>query len=265
MRRWLIAEQPRFWLPSRTARLRSRRPEKVREALALRAEGCATKTIARRLGIARSTVRYWLDRCAGVAQSAEAIGLKPIQCGFDSHHQHQAEYAYLLGMYLGDGCISRMPRTYVLRIFLHRKQIDVIERVNHALRSLLPDHRVGYVLAVTMPVSPSRPTSTDGPIFFLTTVWGVSTHAPSCSSRGKSRLWSGILSSSSGVSSSPMAVAIDELSAGRTSRRTHFRITRPIFQTSSSRRVAGSAFDHARPTGSRFPSPGGPTWRDSTR
>ena len=178
MRRWLIAEQPRFWLPSRTARLRSRRPEKVREALALRAEGCATKTIARRLGIARSTVRYWLDRCAGVAQSAEAIGLKPIQCGFDSHHQHQPEYAYLLGMYLGDGCISRMPRTYVLRIFLHRKQIDVIERVNHALRSLLPDHRVGYVLAVTMPVSPSRPTSTDGPIFFLTTVWGVSTHAP---------------------------------------------------------------------------------------
>jgi hypothetical protein len=51
----------------------------------------------------------------------------------------------LLGMYLGDGCISRTRRTYVLRIFLHRKQVDVIARVYRAIRSLLPDHRVGYV------------------------------------------------------------------------------------------------------------------------
>ena len=54
-------------------------------------------------------MRHWFEQSAGVAQSAEAIGLKPIQCGFDSHHQHQSEYAYLLGMSIGEGCISRAP------------------------------------------------------------------------------------------------------------------------------------------------------------
>lgn len=101
--------------------------------------------ISRTLAVPRSTVRYWLGRCAGVAQWAEATGLKPVQWGFDSLHQHQLPaYAYLLGMYLGDGYIGRLPRSYSLRIFLHKQQLDIAAKVRAAILTLLPDHRVGY-------------------------------------------------------------------------------------------------------------------------
>jgi hypothetical protein len=147
MQRWLVREPTDDWFPARRrVGIRPRRVDEFKRAVALHGAGTAKATIAKQLGVPRSTVRYWLERSAGVAQSAEAIGLKPIQCGFESHHQHhESSYAYLLGMYLGDGYISRMPRTYVLRIFLHRNQLAAIERVTAAIRSLLPDHRVGCV------------------------------------------------------------------------------------------------------------------------
>ena len=145
MRRWLVRESTEDRVPVRRGGgIRTRRIDEFRQAVALRGAGTAKATIAKQLRLPRSTVRYWLERSAGVAQSAEATGLKPVQCGFESHHQHHgSSYAYLLGMYLGDGYISRMPRTYVLRVYLHRKQSAVIERVTAAVRSLLPDHRVG--------------------------------------------------------------------------------------------------------------------------
>jgi hypothetical protein len=45
-------------------------------------------------------------------------------------------------MYLGDGYISHAGRGYALRIFLHRDQWDVIERVIDAMSTLLPFNRV---------------------------------------------------------------------------------------------------------------------------
>jgi hypothetical protein len=141
---WNVAEQQLPWAlgePATGPRARYRLV--VPRALELRSAGYATKTIARELGVPRSTVRYWFGRGAGVAQSAEAIGLKPIQCGFDSHHQHQdSAYAYLLGMYLGDGHLVRSQSTYVLRVFLNEKQGDVIQRVMASISTLLPHNRV---------------------------------------------------------------------------------------------------------------------------
>lgn len=115
----------------------------VPRALEMRRVGYAIKAIARALGVPRSTVQYWFRRGAGVAQSVEAIGLNPIQCGFESHHQHQdPAYSYLLGMYLGDGHLIRCRRTYVLRIFLNEKQDDVIQRVKVAIMALRPFNSV---------------------------------------------------------------------------------------------------------------------------
>jgi len=42
-------------------------------------------------------------------------------------------YVYLLGLYLGDGCITRTPRTYVLRIFLNENQPHVIAEAARAI------------------------------------------------------------------------------------------------------------------------------------
>jgi len=41
-------------------------------------------------------------------------------------------YSYLLGMYRGDGYLSRTPRTYLLEISLHEQQTRVIDRVMRA-------------------------------------------------------------------------------------------------------------------------------------
>jgi hypothetical protein len=51
---------------------------------------------------------------------------------------------YLLGLYLGDGCITRMPRTHVMRIFLNDGQPDVIAEAARAISQLVPMPRVGF-------------------------------------------------------------------------------------------------------------------------
>ena len=55
-----------------------------------------------------------------------------------------AAYSYLLGIYLGDGYISRTPRTYRLEVSLHERQTGVIERVTRAIMTLRPGHPVGH-------------------------------------------------------------------------------------------------------------------------
>jgi len=56
----------------------------------------------------------------------------------------RAAYSYLLGMYLGDGCISRTRRRYRLEVSLHERQKPVIERVASAISALRPGHPVGF-------------------------------------------------------------------------------------------------------------------------
>jgi Homeodomain-like domain len=114
------------------------------EVLKLWRAGHSGKGIARATGIPRSTLRYWLRHFAGVAQSAEAADLKSAQWGFESLHQHHHPvYVYLLGLYLGDGCITRSRRTYVLRIFLNDGQPHVVAEATRAISQLVPIRRVG--------------------------------------------------------------------------------------------------------------------------
>jgi hypothetical protein len=51
----------------------------------------------------------------------------------------------LLGLYLGDGCISKCRYSHRLRIFLNKKQPHVIRQCMASLAWVLPSHRVGLV------------------------------------------------------------------------------------------------------------------------
>jgi len=79
-----------------------------------------------RLAIPRSTVRDWL---VGPIPR-RAIGGSRKRCAGDHNFAElPAEYAHLLGLYLGDGCISAGPRAvYKLRIVLDLKYPGIIER-----------------------------------------------------------------------------------------------------------------------------------------
>ena len=53
-------------------------------------------------------------------------------------------YAYLLGLYLGDGCLSLHPRAvYRLRIALDSAYPQIIEECQTAIQRVLPFNRVG--------------------------------------------------------------------------------------------------------------------------
>jgi hypothetical protein len=47
-------------------------------------------------------------------------------------------YSYLLGLYLGDGCVSRHPRAWRLRVILDKKYPGIIDRCRMAIDSLFP-------------------------------------------------------------------------------------------------------------------------------
>lgn len=47
-----------------------------------------------------------------------------------------AVYAYLLGVYLGDGCLVRMPRTHALRVFLDAAYPGIVDDVARAIATV---------------------------------------------------------------------------------------------------------------------------------
>jgi hypothetical protein len=124
-------------------------PEVRAGALALVEAGHNDCEISRRLGIPRSTIRDWraptyvprhgvprlpevCPRCWGAAKS---IRFTP------------EDYAELLGLYLGDGCISEGARTFRMRIALDAKYPLIIEDARALLERAFPQNPVGLVKA----------------------------------------------------------------------------------------------------------------------
>jgi hypothetical protein len=113
----------------------------VQQVLALHSQRLATAEIARRTGIPRSTIRYWLAkgpayprRPAGPCNPCAYISCVP-----------QGPYAYLLGLYLGDGCLSLVRGgVYRLRITLDKKYPQIIDECRSAAALVLPN-RVGQL------------------------------------------------------------------------------------------------------------------------
>jgi hypothetical protein len=105
--------------------------------------------IERLTGIPRNTVRGWRSRAAvrlTNSSKQDALGGRapcPICEGATFDHQR---YAYLLGMYLGDGCLSRHHRgVYKLRIVLDQRYPNIIGECAEAIEGVSGKLRVGFV------------------------------------------------------------------------------------------------------------------------
>jgi hypothetical protein len=125
----------------------------VAEALRLRdGEGLGAVRAARRLGLPVATVRDWhggkLPRHSRQVAVAEAGLLIPAVCPRCGHAEHDFDslphaYAYLLGLYLGDGCISEhRRRVHKLRVFLDLSYPAIIEQCARAIREVMPANKV---------------------------------------------------------------------------------------------------------------------------
>ena len=70
--------------------------------------------VSRSIGVSPTSVYAWLHALAPDLVRA------PVECcrcaGNETLPRDPAAYAHLLGLYLGDGCLSRMPRAWRLRI-----------------------------------------------------------------------------------------------------------------------------------------------------
>jgi len=102
----------------------------VERVLALRRDGLSSYAISRRTGIPRSTLLHWLDepdRALARGQSREILPPHP-----------PASYAYLLGLYLGDGWIRRYPRTWQLVLTLDSRYTQIVGEAREAVRTFTP-------------------------------------------------------------------------------------------------------------------------------
>jgi hypothetical protein len=99
--------------------------------------------ISRRTEIPRSTVREWRTTRPGAA--AEQLERRRRSCAVCSGgvpDPPASPYAYLLGMYLGDGCISAGPRAYRLRITLDAGYPGIVAECAAAIQAIRPDKPV---------------------------------------------------------------------------------------------------------------------------
>jgi len=94
--------------------------------------GQSKKSLSKEYGISRSTIKYWNDH---KERKSNDFNLADINMN---------SYSYILGMYLGDGYIDKMRRTYRLRIFLDSRQDLVIEECIKNLKILFPNNKINF-------------------------------------------------------------------------------------------------------------------------
>jgi hypothetical protein len=115
--------------------------------------GMPKKRIAITLGIPRRTVIDCINRY-GTVKGLEADKERASRSTPDEvlakiqtpeNIEVQQAYAYVLGMYLGDGYIVRNKRIYYLRISLDTAYPHIIETCYQKIQTLLPNNKVNVV------------------------------------------------------------------------------------------------------------------------
>jgi hypothetical protein len=126
----------------------------VAEALRLRdEEGLGARKVARRLGLSVATVRDWhAGKLPLHSRSISAETYGPHLCRRCRGPQHPfhgfgPSYVHLLGLYLGDGCISAHRRgVFRLRISLDKKYPRIVDECAESMRAAMPASSVNTLL-----------------------------------------------------------------------------------------------------------------------
>jgi hypothetical protein len=108
------------------------------------------KRIGIMLNIPRATVRDCINRYGTVQHYNESLSKKVNNWAVNRLTSLMAtpndlmlkSYAYLLGIYLGDGSISEFPRSHRLRVTLDARYPGIINTCVRAIETVLPDNSV---------------------------------------------------------------------------------------------------------------------------
>ncbi|MGW0873755.1 helix-turn-helix domain-containing protein [Streptomyces sp. NPDC002740] len=111
-----------------------------KRAIALVAQGRSLNSVSRETGISRAAIRSWQERLEPLPRMAAPFPDPP---------SDRVAYSYLLGLYLGDGCISPHPRGgHYLRIACADAWPGLIDACEAAVRTISPAHTANRVQAV---------------------------------------------------------------------------------------------------------------------
>ncbi|MFI6036935.1 helix-turn-helix domain-containing protein [Streptomyces sp. NPDC051315] len=105
-----------------------------KRALVLVAQGRSLHSVSRETGISRSAIRHWLTRLEPLERTPPCFRCQ----GPPSAPEDAAAYAYLLGLYLGDGYIISKPRQHYLMITCTASWPGLIAAAEDAMRKVLP-------------------------------------------------------------------------------------------------------------------------------
>jgi hypothetical protein len=109
----------------------------VELVLTLCARGLSDKAVSEQTGIPRRTVSDWRRGRLPSTDRSEP-------CVDDPEALPEEQYAYLLGVYLGDGCLSGFPRgVWKLRVFCDAQYEAIIAAVAHAMEVVRGSGRAG--------------------------------------------------------------------------------------------------------------------------
>jgi hypothetical protein len=128
-----------------------RSQHEVELVLGLVRDGFNDCEIARTTGVPRSTVREWrhgLNFCLPrprrkrAGQRSDGVGRHDCVSRHDFSQLPPAAYSYLLGVYLGDGCVSAAPRAvWKLRLAMDAAYSQIIEESCAAMEAVVPGKR----------------------------------------------------------------------------------------------------------------------------
>ncbi|MEV7235481.1 transcriptional regulator [Streptomyces sp. NPDC051020] len=112
-----------------------------KRALALLAQGFSQNSVSKQTGISRAAIRSWQTRIEPLDRNHASAC--PRCCGLPRDPENPAAYAYLLGLYLGDGCISSARRgVYFLRIACADAWPGLIDACAEAMQTVRPGNKV---------------------------------------------------------------------------------------------------------------------------
>jgi hypothetical protein len=109
-------------------------------------EGLGLNAIARATGIPAGTVHRWISGHPPHFEDPQASTC--MACGHAAHDPEllaQPAYAYLLGLYLGDGHLAPFPRADCLRIYLDSAYAGIVCECAGAMGDVMPHNRVAVL------------------------------------------------------------------------------------------------------------------------
>ncbi|WP_187370236.1 helix-turn-helix domain-containing protein [Streptomyces boluensis] len=120
-----------------------------KRALSLVSQGRSLNSVSKETGVSRAAIRSWLVRIEPLprmsAQSGPCCRCQPVP----AWPADPAAYSYLLGLYLGDGCISSGARSgYFLRIACADAWPGLIDACVTAVKAANPSGKAARVQAV---------------------------------------------------------------------------------------------------------------------